>query len=235
MDLISTSGSSSHTCLLALPWTQTLSCPRAFALEAPLPGEILLQTSSWTLPHVLHIFTQRSLSQWGPLSTFPVPTHLHAGSKCSEHLPTSKGNTSLLTSLLVHTLPLPPRTHRTWLKRFVCGSLSSPRCKKRVSCLCHTTNISLRNDQCKALPYSRYSVFIDVTSGHMLSCGSYSTTSIRTDLNAACILLTKADLPSPQTNQPAHHKQASLSLQKGRSFTSRSYIQLAVILLGSAF
>ena len=48
----------------------------------------------------------------------------------------------------------------------------------------------------KALPYSRDSVFINVTSGHILSHGSYSTTSIRTDLNAACILLTKADLPS---------------------------------------
>ena len=48
----------------------------------------------------------------------------------------------------------------------------------------------------KALPYSRDSVFIDVTSGHMLSHGSYSTTSIRPDLSAACILLTKADLPS---------------------------------------
>ena len=50
----------------------------------------------------------------------------------------------------------------------------------------------------KALPYSRDSVFIDVTSGHMLSRGSYSTTSIRTDLSAACILLTKAGLPSLQ-------------------------------------
>ena len=48
----------------------------------------------------------------------------------------------------------------------------------------------------KALPYSKDSVFINVTSGHMLSRGSYSTISIRIDLNAACILLTKADLPS---------------------------------------
>lgn len=63
-----------------------------------------------------------------------------------------------------------------------------------VSCLCHTTYISWMVS--KALPYSRDGVFINMTSGHMLSRGSYSTTSISTDLNAACILLTKADLPS---------------------------------------
>ena len=102
----------------------------------------------------------------------------------------------LLTRLPVHTLTLPPRTHCTWLTRFVCCSLNSLRCKNSVSCLWHTTNISSMNGQCKALHYSRYSVFINVISGHMLSCGSYNRTSICIDLNVACILLTKADLPS---------------------------------------
>ena len=102
----------------------------------------------------------------------------------------------LPTRLLVHTLTLPPRTHCTWLTRFVCSSLSSPRCKNSVSCLWHTTNISSMNGQCKVLHYSRYSVFINVISGHTLSCGSYNRTPIRIDLNVACILLTKADLPS---------------------------------------
>ena len=43
--------------------THTLSCPPAFALEAPLPGEDSAQTCLWTFFHVLHIFTQRSSQQ----------------------------------------------------------------------------------------------------------------------------------------------------------------------------
>lgn len=83
----------------------------------------------------------------------------------------------------------------------------------------------------KALPYSRDSVFINVTSGHMLSHCSYSTTSIRTDLNAAYILLIKADLPSlPHRSACIPHTRLYL-FRKGRSFTSGSYIQPAVILL----
>ena len=77
--------------------------------------------------------------------------------------------------------------------------------------------------------------FIDVTSGHLLSRGSYSTTSIRTDLKLLIFYSQRLIfLPSP-TNQPAHHTQGSLFIQKGRSFTSGSYIQPAVFLLDSAF
>ena len=69
----------------------------------------------------------------------------------------------------------------------------------------------------------------------MLSRGSYSTTSIRTDLSAARILLTKVDLPSlPHRSACTPHTRLFIS-QKGRSFTSGSYIQPAVILLDSAF
>ena len=67
----------------------------------------------------------------------------------------------------------------------------------------------------KALPYSRYCVFIDVTSGHMLSRGSYSTTSICTDLSAACILLTKVDLPSlPHRSACTAHTRLFISSER---------------------
>ena len=48
--------------------TDTL-LPLCICTEAPLPGKNVSQTSLWAFPHVLHIFTQRSASQWGPLTT----------------------------------------------------------------------------------------------------------------------------------------------------------------------
>ena len=133
-------------------------------------------------------------------ATFPVPTHSYSGSLSSEHLPTCTGNTPSLTRLIVMLCPF-PLEHTAHGGHGLSGvsSLSSPRCKKSVSCLCHT-KISVEWSV-KRFPIPE-SIFIDVTSGHMLSHGSYSTTSICTDLNAACILLTKADLPS------LHHQSA---------------------------
>lgn len=42
------------------------------------------------------------------------------------------------------------------------------------------------NDQCRAPPYSRDNIFINVTLGQMLLCGSYSTTATHVDIDATC-------------------------------------------------
>ena len=76
--------SSSHTCLLALPWTHTLSCPPAFALEAPLPGEhsprhacghSFMSFTSLLKYHLLH---EAHTDHPSETATFPGPTRLLA-------------------------------------------------------------------------------------------------------------------------------------------------------------
>ena len=114
---------------------------------------------------------------------------------------------------MLYPFPLEHMAHG-WQGLSVVRSLSSPRCK----IVCHvsvTQQISVHWMVSKVLPYSRDTVFIDVTSGHMLPHGSYSTTSIRTDLNATCILLTKAGLPSlPHQSACTPHTRLFISSER---------------------
>ena len=58
------------------------------------------------------------------------------------------------------------------------------------------------------------SVFINMTSGHMLSRGSYSTTSICTDLSATCFTH-KGDLPSlPHQSACTPHTRLFISSER---------------------
>ena len=89
LDLISTSCSFSHTCLLTLPWTQTLSCPCTFGGSTAWkdsPPNILVDIPS--CPSHLYsqvTFPMRPTVHPSNTATFSVPTHLYAGSPSSEH------------------------------------------------------------------------------------------------------------------------------------------------------
>ena len=88
-----------------------------------------------------HLFSEAPVHP-SNTATCPVPTHSYSASPSSEHLPTYTGNTSL-TRLTVMLCPFLLEHIAHGGQGFsVVSSLSSPRCKKSVSCLHHTTNIS---------------------------------------------------------------------------------------------
>ena len=96
------------------------------------------------------------------------------------------------------------------------GDLPSPRIKPaspKSSALANGLFITEppgKQDQCEAPPY----IFINVTSGQMLYCGSYSITSTHTDISATCVFLTSAVLPFLATNPPSHYITGYFSFQK---------------------
>ena len=126
--------------------THTLSCPPAFALEAPLPGENSPRHAcghsfrSFTSLLKHHLLNEAYTDHPSKTATFPVPTHLYSGLPSSEHLPISRPT---LPSLIRLTLPTSPEhTARGQQRVSAVSSLRFHRCKNRASSIWHTRNTS---------------------------------------------------------------------------------------------
>ena len=102
LHLISVPLSSSYDGLLALPWARRHSPAlvhwhwRLPCLERTCPRHPRGH-SFMSFPSLLkgHLLNEAHTDRASKTATFPVPTHLHAGSPSSKHLPTFNVNTSL--------------------------------------------------------------------------------------------------------------------------------------------